>query len=87
MAEAGRTGRFSQPVSDHVPRHVGIRVGRIGQNYQIEHHLFPNMSRPNLRRAQALVRQYCRERQIPYTRTSLLDSYRLALRHLHTVAR
>ena len=26
-----------------------------GLNYQIEHHLFPSMPRPNLRRAQALV--------------------------------
>ena len=68
-----------------------IRGGRLvdfalgGLNYQIEHHLFPSMPRPNLRRAQALVRRYCRERQIPYTQTSLLHSYRLALRHLHTV--
>jgi fatty acid desaturase len=26
-----------------------------GLNYQIEHHLFPSMARPQLRRAQALV--------------------------------
>ena len=26
-----------------------------GLNYQIEHHLFPSMPRPNLRRSQALV--------------------------------
>ena len=80
---------------DYLRRQVltsrNIRGGRLvdfvfgGLNYQIEHHLFPNMPRPNLRRAQALVRQYCRERQIPYTQTSLLHSYRLALRHLHTV--
>jgi hypothetical protein len=29
-----------------------------GLNYQIEHHLFPSMPRPNLRRAQALVHQF-----------------------------
>ena len=56
-----------------------------GLNYQIEHHLFPSMPRPNLRRAQALVRQFCQERRIPYNETSLPASYRLALRHLHTV--
>jgi len=33
-----------------------------GLNYQVEHHLFPNMPRCNLRRAQAIVRQYCAER-------------------------
>jgi fatty acid desaturase len=68
-----------------------IRGGRFvdfvlgGLNYQIEHHLFPSMPRPNLRRAQALVRQFCQERRIPYTETSLTASYRLAVRHLHTV--
>ena len=31
-----------------------------GLNYQIEHHLFPNMPRPNLRHAQPLVRAFCR---------------------------
>jgi fatty acid desaturase len=31
-----------------------------GLNYQIEHHLFPSMPRPNLRRSQALVAAFCR---------------------------
>ena len=30
-----------------------------GLNYQIEHHLFPSMPRPNLRRAQPIVREFC----------------------------
>ena len=30
-----------------------------GLNYQIEHHLFPSMPRPNLRRVQGLVRDFC----------------------------
>ena len=53
-----------------------------GLNYQVEHHLFPSMPRPNLRRAQHLVRSFCRERGIAYTETSLLTSYRLVLGHL-----
>jgi fatty acid desaturase len=36
-----------------------------GLNYQIEHHLFPSMPRPNLRRAQPLVRAFCAERGVP----------------------
>ena len=56
-----------------------------GLNYQVEHHLFPNMPRPNLRRAQAIVRQYCAERSILYTETSLFGSYAMALRHLHAL--
>ena len=34
-----------------------------GLNYQIEHHLFPSMPRPNLRRVQGLVRDFCVARQ------------------------
>ncbi|PPK66080.1 acyl-CoA desaturase [Actinokineospora auranticolor] len=66
-----------------------IRGGRLtdfvlgGLNYQIEHHLFPNMPRPHLRRAQPIVEEFCREHGIPYTQTGLLDSYRQVLGHLH----
>src|SRR6266581_816264 len=58
-----------------------------GLNYQIEHHLFPSMPRPNLRRAQALVAAFCADRGVPYARTSLLGSYGQALRHLDDVGR
>ena len=54
-----------------------------GLNYQIEHHLFPNMPRPNLRKAQRLVFHYCQEHQIRYTETSLVGSYAAALGYLH----
>ncbi|MBV1939289.1 acyl-CoA desaturase [Streptomyces sp. BV286] len=56
-----------------------------GLNYQIEHHLFPSMPRPHLKLAQPLVRAHCRELGIPYTETTLVDSYRQALRHMHEV--
>ncbi|GGX72198.1 fatty acid desaturase family protein [Streptomyces anandii] len=56
-----------------------------GLNYQVEHHLFPSMPRPHLRRAQPLVRAHCRELGIPYAETGLVASYRQALRHLHEV--
>jgi fatty acid desaturase len=58
-----------------------------GLNYQIEHHLFPNMPRANLRRAQPIVRAYCAEQGISYTETGLVESYRQALAHLHEVGR
>ncbi|SHG98150.1 Fatty acid desaturase [Jatrophihabitans endophyticus] len=66
-----------------------VRGGRVtdfvlgGLNYQVEHHLFPNMPRPNLRHAQHLVRSFCAHHEIPYTETSLLASYGAALRALH----
>ena len=56
-----------------------------GLNYQIEHHLFPNMPRPHLRLVQPVVREHCRSLGLPYAETGLLDSYRQGLRHLHTV--
>jgi fatty acid desaturase len=56
-----------------------------GLNYQIEHHLFPNMPRPNLRRAQPLIRAFCHQHGLPYAEASLFGSYAEALRHLHAV--
>ena len=58
-----------------------------GLNYQIEHHLFPSMPRPNLRRAQALIETFCQQHGLPYCQTSLTGSYAQALRHLNTVGR
>jgi fatty acid desaturase len=59
---------------------VDLTLG--GLNYQIEHHLFPSMPRPALRRAQEPVRAFCAERDIPYCETSLAGSYAQVLRHL-----
>jgi fatty acid desaturase len=56
-----------------------------GLNYQIEHHLFPTMPRPNLRRAQPLIRAFCQDHGLPYTEASLFGSYAEAVRHLHDV--
>jgi fatty acid desaturase len=54
-------------------------------NYQVEHHLFPSMPRPNLRTAQPIVRDHCAEIGIPYTETGLIESYAIGLRHLRDV--
>ena len=56
-----------------------------GLNYQVEHHLFPDMARPELRRAQELVRIHCRELDIPYTETTLLESYGIVISYLNRV--
>jgi fatty acid desaturase len=56
-----------------------------GLNYQIEHHLFPNMPRPSLRQAQPLVRAFCDQQQLAYVEASLFGSYAEAVRHLHAV--
>jgi fatty acid desaturase len=56
-----------------------------GLNYQIEHHLFPSMPWPSLRRAQRLVRQFCADHGIAYYETGTFRSFAEALRHLHDV--
>jgi len=56
-----------------------------GLNFQAEHHLFPSMPRPHLRRAQELVRAHCAREQVPYTETSFLGAYRAVVGHLHEV--
>lgn len=62
---------------------LGVALG--GLNLQIEHHLFPSMPRPNLRRAQPVIQRHCRDRGISYSEVTLLSSYAMALRHLHQV--
>jgi fatty acid desaturase len=56
-----------------------------GLNYQIEHHLFPSMPRPNLRHARPVVQAFCAARGIAYHECGLLRSYADVLRHLHAV--
>jgi fatty acid desaturase len=62
---------------------VDVAMG--GLNYQIEHHLFPNMPTPNLRRAQPIIEDYCARIGVRYEQTGVIDSYARALRHLHRV--
>jgi fatty acid desaturase len=56
-----------------------------GLNYQIEHHLFPSMPRPNLRLAQPVVRAYCVEHGVPYTEVGLFESYGIVIDYLNHV--
>jgi fatty acid desaturase len=58
-----------------------------GLNYQIEHHLFPSMPRPSLRRSQDLIREFCQDKELPYCETSLVGSYAQALSYLNEVGK
>jgi fatty acid desaturase len=58
-----------------------------GLNYQIEHHLFPSMPRPNLRHCQPIVQEFCLTHGLPYCETGLMASYAQALRYLNAVGR
>ncbi len=56
-----------------------------GLNYQIEHHLFPNMPRPHLARARDIVREQCTTLSVPYAETSLGRSYAIVIEYLNRV--
>jgi fatty acid desaturase len=62
-----------------------VDAGMGGLNYQIEHHLFPTMSSKNLKLVQPMVREYCAERKIAYTETTLSHSYMIVMRYLNRV--
>jgi fatty acid desaturase len=57
-----------------------------GLNYQIEHHLFPTMPRPNLARAQSIVRSFCNENGLNYCEDSVIGSFGQILRYLRAEA-
>jgi fatty acid desaturase len=63
----------------------GMNVFMGGLNYQIEHHLFPSMPRPHLRRAGQIVREYCEDRNIAYTQADLFESYGIVIAYLNKV--
>jgi fatty acid desaturase len=56
-----------------------------GLNYQVEHHLFPSIARPHLRKIAPLVAAHCRAEGVPYTETNLFTAYRHVLGYLNTV--
>ncbi|MDR6868780.1 fatty acid desaturase [Microbacterium resistens] len=64
-------------------RFLDIAMG--GLNYQIEHHLFPSMPRPHLRRAAPMISAYCNEHGVPYTQVGLFASYAIVVRYINRV--
>jgi fatty acid desaturase len=56
-----------------------------GLNYQIEHHLFPNMPRPHMAKASEIAKEYCESHTIPYTETTLVESYGIVIQYLNRV--
>ena len=56
-----------------------------GLNHQIEHHLFPNMPRPQLAKARVLVREHCEANDLPYTEMGLFRSYGAVISYLNQV--
>lgn len=56
-----------------------------GLNYQVEHHLFPNMPCMHLPAAAKIVQQYCADLNVPYTVASVRQSYSQVISYLNRV--
>lgn len=56
-----------------------------GLNFQIEHHLFPNMPGPNLRKVRPLVRAYCEKHAVAYNDVTIVRAWTLVAQHLNRV--
>jgi fatty acid desaturase len=56
-----------------------------GLNYQIEHHLFPNMPSVNLRRVRPIVRAYCADLGVHYEENTFGRAFAAVLKYLHRV--
>ena len=64
-------------------RFLDVAMG--GLNYQVEHHLFPSMPRPHLRKAAPVVAAYCGEHDVRYTQVGLFSSYAIVVRYINRV--
>jgi fatty acid desaturase len=68
-----------------------IKGGRVasglmgGLNYQIEHHLFPSMPRPNLRKARPIIQDFCLEHGIEYHEIGVHRAWAIVIRYLNQV--
>ena len=62
-----------------------VEIAMGGLNFQIEHHLFPSMPRPNLRLVQPIVRAYCAEQGLSYAEAGLFESYGIVIDYLNNV--
>ena len=58
-----------------------------GLQFQAVHHLFPRVPRHNLRRLQALVKEFCADTGIPYSILGFVDGNRKVLGRLEEVGR
>jgi fatty acid desaturase len=56
-----------------------------GLNYQVEHHLFPSMARPYLKRAHDIVMAYCADKNITLVEMNLISSYKAIIVYLNKV--
>ena len=56
-----------------------------GLNFQIEHHLFPSMPRPNLRKAVPIIREHCAAQGVKYHEVPVYTAWAIVVKHLNRV--
>lgn len=59
----------------------------LGLNYQIEHHLFPNCPRNNLKKMTPFIKEVCKDMKLEYTEVGVIETNKIILSELHNVAR
>jgi delta8-fatty-acid desaturase len=57
-----------------------------GLNYQIEHHLFPMMPRHHLSEVMPLVKEWCRENELPYMVDDYFTGWKAVIQQFASVA-
>ncbi len=58
-----------------------------GLNYQIEHHLFPNISRKNLRRIKTIVKEFCMSNSLSYRDSTLTETWKDIFAYLNEIGK
>lgn len=89
IKEGERLDFFREQVitSRNINRHPITDFWYGGLNYQIEHHLFPNMPRCNLSKAQVIIRDFCASKGVEYHSASVVETYREVFGHLNEVGK
>lgn len=56
-----------------------------GLNYQIEHHLFPSMPRPNLHKMRPVLQNFCANSGVEYHEVTIFRAWHIVAAHLNKV--
>lgn len=70
-----------------------IKTGRIldfifgGLNYQIEHHLFPNMPRRNFLHVKSIVKKFCQEKNLFYKDCRFMEAWKEVFVYLNDLGK
>ncbi len=58
-----------------------------GLNYQIEHHLFPNIPRKHLRKSREIVKNFCQKARLRYEEVGFAKCYKDIFSHVHKISK